>query len=70
MKRTTGPAKPGSKRAAASEKAAPPSDPLTVLSRVKLAFLEQYTCEKRGYDPYDTAKGRAPDIWMSKPKRA
>jgi hypothetical protein len=41
-----------------------------VLSRIKLAFLDEYTCERRGYDPYDTSKGRAPDIWMSKRKRA
>ena len=64
MKRTTGPAKPD------SEKTAQDSDPLSVLSRIKLAFLDEYTCEKRGYDPYDTSKGRAPDIWMSKRKRA
>jgi len=67
MKRTAGPARPG---AASTEKAAPPSEALTVLSRIKLAFLDEYACEKRGYDPYDTAKGRAPDIWMSKRKRA
>jgi hypothetical protein len=70
MKRTAGPARPGTGRAASTEKAAPPSEALTVLSRIKLAFLDEYTCETRGYDPYDTAKGRAPDIWMSKRKRA
>jgi hypothetical protein len=43
---------------------------LAVLTRIKLAFLDEYTCEKRGYDPYDTSRGRAPDIWMSKRKRA
>jgi hypothetical protein len=64
MKRTTGPAKPG------IQKTVPASDPISVLSRIKLAFLDEYTCEKRGYDPYDTSKGRAPDIWTSKPKRA
>jgi len=64
MKRTAGPAKP------ATEETRPESDPLSVLSRIKLAFLDEYTCEKRGYDPYDTSKGRAPDIWMSKRKRA
>jgi hypothetical protein len=75
MKRTASPAKPGTDRAVLAEKAMskhtwPPSDPLAVLSRIKLAFLDEYTCEKRGYDPYDTSKGRAPDIWMSKRKRA
>jgi hypothetical protein len=63
MKRTAGPAKPG------TAESLPKSDPLSVLSRIKLAFLDEYTREKRGYDPYDTSKGRAPDIWMSKPKR-
>ena len=67
MKRTTGPAKPGTWRAAPLQQ---PAEPLAVLSRIKLAFLDEYSCEKRGYDPYDTAKGRAPDIWMSKRKRA
>ena len=64
MKRTAGPAKPG------AEEPVPASDPLSVLSRIKLAFLDEYTCEKRGYDPYDTSRGRAPDIWRSKRKRA
>jgi len=63
MKRTASPAKPD------TAKAVPESDPLSVLSRIKLAFLDEYTCEKRGYDPYDTSRGRAPDIWMSKRKR-
>jgi hypothetical protein len=67
MKRAVRPAKPGTQRAASIE---PPADPLTVLSRIKLAFLDENACEKRGYDPYDTAKGRAPDIWASKRKRA
>jgi len=64
MKRTVRPAKPD------TVDAVPQSDSLSVLSRIKLAFLDEYTCEKRGYDPYDTAKGRAPDMWMSKRKRA
>jgi hypothetical protein len=64
MKRTTGPAKPG------TAEALPKADPRSVLSRIKLAFLDDYTCEKRGYDPYDTSRGQAPDIWMSKRKRA
>jgi hypothetical protein len=64
MKRTERPAKPGTRETR------PESDPLSVLSRIKLAFLDEYTCEKRGYDPYDTSRGRAPDIWMSKRKRA
>ena len=64
MKRTAGPAKPG------TTEALPESSPLSVLSRIKLAFLDDYACEKRGYDPYDTSRGRAPDIWMSRRKRA
>jgi hypothetical protein len=47
-----------------------PSDPLTLLRRIELEFLDEYVCEKRGYDPYDTSKGRAPDIWATKRKRA
>jgi len=44
--------------------------PVDVLKRFKLEFLDQYVCEKRGYDPYDTSRGRAPDIWSTKRKRA
>ena len=64
MKRTAGPAKPGTEEPSQS------SDPLSVPGRIKLAFLDESTCEKRGYDPYDTSKGRGPDIWASKRKRA
>ena len=65
MKRSIRSAKPG------IAVAAPASNPLDVLSRIKLAFLDEYTCEKRGYDPYDTSSHRAtPDIWSSKRKRA
>jgi hypothetical protein len=46
------------------------SNPLQALNRIKLALLEEYTDEKRGYDPYDTSRDRAPDIWASKRKRA
>jgi hypothetical protein len=63
MKRTASPARLD------TAKAVPEASPLSVLSRIKLAFLDDYTCEKRGYDPYDTSRGRAPDIWMSKRKR-
>jgi hypothetical protein len=63
MKRTAGPAEPATAKAL-------PADPLSVLSRIKLAFLDEYTSEKRGYDPYDTSKARAPDIWATKRKRA
>jgi hypothetical protein len=70
MKRAAGPAKPDTEKAVPAERAVPPSDPLAVLSRIKLAFLDEYSCEKRGYDPYDTSKGRGPDIWMSRRKRA
>jgi len=46
------------------------SAPVDILKRFKLELLDQYVCEKRGYDPYDTSKGRAPDIWSTKRKRA
>lgn len=65
MKRTARPAKLGTAPAAASEPGA-----LDVLSRIQLAFLDEYSCEKRGYDPYDTSKRATPDIWASKRKRA
>ena len=58
---------PAAPDAAQSDK---PSEPLSVLSRIKLAFLDEYVCEKRGYDPYDTSRSRGPDIWASKRKRA
>jgi hypothetical protein len=64
MKRTSSPAKPGTATTQQS------SDPLSLLKRIKLEFLDEYVCEKRGYDPYDTSKGRAPDIWAAKRKRA
>jgi hypothetical protein len=64
MKRTSNPAKPGT---ATTHQ---PSEPLNLLKRIKLEFLDEYVCEKRGYDPYDTSKGRVPDAWASKRKRA
>jgi hypothetical protein len=64
MKRTIRSAKPG------TAKTSPTSDPLSVLGRLQLGFLDEYTCEKSGYDPYDTSRGRSPDIWASKRKRA
>jgi hypothetical protein len=64
MKSTKGPARPATTQATAC------SDPLAVLSRIKLSFLDDYEREKRGYDPYDTSKGLAPDIWSTKGKRA
>jgi hypothetical protein len=48
-----------------------PSSRDAVFSRIKLAFLDEFVREKRGYDPYDTASHRStPDIWMAKRKRA
>jgi hypothetical protein len=44
--------------------------PPDLLKRFKLELLDRYVCEKRGYDPYDTSKGRSPDIWSTKRKRA
>jgi hypothetical protein len=64
MKRTTRPTKSGTPTPGTDP------DPLQVLSRIKLAFLDDYTGEERGYDPYDTSKNRGRDVWMSKRKRA
>lgn len=64
MKRTSSPAQPG------TATIHQPSDPLNLLKRIKLEFLDEYACEKRGYDPYDTSKGRVPDAWAAKRKRA
>jgi hypothetical protein len=41
-----------------------------LLKRFKLELLDQFVCEKRGYDPYDTSRERVPDIWSKKRKRA
>jgi len=46
------------------------AEPLAVLKRIKLEFLDDFVCEKRGYDPYDTVKNRTPDVWTKKRKRA
>jgi hypothetical protein len=64
MKRTTSPAEPAIRDAFRS------SQSTQALSRIGLEFLGDYVCEKRGYDPYDTSRGRAPDIWAAKRKRA
>ena len=64
MKRTVRPAKPP------ADNAVPAPDSSSVLSRLTLALLDEYTCEKRGYDPYDTSRGRAADVWATKRKRA
>jgi hypothetical protein len=72
MKSTGNPAKPDGN---------PPrteTESLAALSRLKLARLDvhtcednySFTCEGQGYDPYDTAKGRARDVWSTKRKRA
>lgn len=50
--------------------AQPPSEPLNIFKRFKLEALDQYVCERRGYDPYDTAAARSPDVWAKKSKRA
>jgi hypothetical protein len=44
--------------------------PSELLKRFNLEFLDQYVCEKRGYDPYDTSRGISPDVWSTKRKRA
>ena len=45
-------------------------NPLEVLKRIKLEFLEESVSEKRGYDPYDTSTAGKPDVWAAKRKRA
>ncbi len=50
------------------KKAAMPSP--DVFKRFQLELLDEYVCEKRGYDPYDTSKDHSRDIWASKRKRA
>jgi hypothetical protein len=64
MKRFNQPAKP------AASKPHSDSDPMSALNRLTLGFLDDYTREKQGYDPYDTSRGRKPDIWRTKRKRA
>ena len=64
MKRTPSPAKPAI--ATTPETA----NPLELLKRIKLEFLEESVCEKRGYDPYDTSTAGKPDVWAAKRKRA
>jgi hypothetical protein len=53
-----------------SRAAQPPSAPQNIFKRFKLEVLDQYVCERRGYDPYDTTTARSPDIWAKKHKRA
>jgi hypothetical protein len=62
MKRTEGPAKPQTTDTVQGLE--------SVMSRIQLAFLEDFTRERRGYDPYDSSKSRSPDIWALKRKRA
>jgi hypothetical protein len=64
MKRFNQPATP------AASRPLPGSDPMSELNRITLGFLDNFTCEKQGYDPYDTSRGRKPDIWRTKRKRA
>jgi hypothetical protein len=40
------------------------------LSRIKLELLDEYTGERKGYDPYDTSQGRMKDAWRVTRKRA
>jgi hypothetical protein len=66
MKRTIRPASPG-----AAVRAAAASNPMAILTRIKLALLEDEPIrDDKGYDPYDTAKSRPRDVWASKRKRA
>jgi hypothetical protein len=39
------------------------------LSRFQLALLDDFHGERRGYDPYDTFKGKLGDVWSTKRKR-
>jgi hypothetical protein len=64
MKRTDHPASP--------ERTEPKSemDPISLLGRMTMGLLDNYACEKQGYDPYDTTRNRKPDVWRQKRKRA
>jgi hypothetical protein len=64
MKRTDRPAQPETAKPRSA------SDSMSVLSRLTLGLLDEYQCEKQGYDPYDTSRGRVPDVWRAKRKRA
>ena len=66
MKRTDQPASTRGAQALPSSE----TDPMSLLSRMTLGLFENYTCEKQGYDPYDTSRNRKPDIWRQKRKRA
>ena len=46
------------------------TDPMSLLSRMTSGLFDNYTCEKQGYDPYDTTCNRKPDVWRQKRKRA
>jgi hypothetical protein len=63
MKRTDQPAQPEATQSRSS------ADPMAALNRLTLGLLNEFTCEKQGYDPYDT-RARKLDIWRSKRKRA
>ena len=65
MKRTASPAKPAT--ATTPHEAV---NPLELLKRIRLEFLEETVSEKRGYDPYDTSTAGKPDVWAAKRKRA
>ncbi len=45
------------------------TDATAALDRLTFALLDEFTCERQGYDPYDT-RARKPDVWSSKRKRA
>jgi hypothetical protein len=66
MKHTVRPAEPAATQASS---ASDPRCALKRINRIRLEFLDEYTCEKHGYDPYDSSRGRAPDIWSTKRKR-
>jgi hypothetical protein len=63
MKRTDRPAQLDATQSQSS------ADATAALNRLTLTLMDQFTCEKQGYDPYDT-RARKPDIWRSKRKRA
>jgi len=70
MKTTTEPPGPGTGKPSAKAESAAPRDPVSVLSRIKLALLDEYKGDQRGYDPYDTSGQRSGDVWSKKRKRA
>ncbi|HUI60294.1 MAG TPA: hypothetical protein VLX90_08725 [Steroidobacteraceae bacterium] len=70
MKTTADAPGPGTGQPSATVGTATARDPVSVLSRIKLALLDEYKGDQGGYDPYDTSGQRSRDVWSRKRKRA